>query len=62
MTAFWGDDSWRQEAYREQQDLFGKHEEVKLGNEEIVRAFAKRLKAVGGFECSEAATDEKLQT
>ncbi len=50
MTAFWGDESWKQVAYKRQQQFFGEDDQIKLGNEEIVGAFANRLKVVGGFE------------
>jgi three-Cys-motif partner protein len=50
MTAFWGDDSWRQAAYRREVTLFGDAEDVKLGNEEVVAAFSERLRTVAGFE------------
>jgi three-Cys-motif partner protein len=50
MTAFWGDESWKQAAYREQQQLlFGGYEKIKLGNEDVVKAFAERLRTVAGF-------------
>ena len=49
MTAFWGDDSWREAAYRKQSTLFGE-EDVKLGNREVVSAFRKRLRNVAGFK------------
>ncbi len=50
MTRYWGDESWKQAAYGEgrQGGLFGP-EIVKLGNDEIVAAFRKRLKDVAGF-------------
>lgn len=50
MTAFWGDDSWRQAAYRTEQGLFGPMEEKESGNEAIVEAYCKRLKEVAGFK------------
>lgn len=50
LTAFWGDESWKQVAYKRQQQFFGEDDQIKLGNEEIVGAFANRLKVVGGFE------------
>jgi three-Cys-motif partner protein len=50
MTAFWGDESWKTAAYRSEPTLFGDLDEVKLGNLEVVHAFAQRLKAVAGFE------------
>jgi three-Cys-motif partner protein len=50
MTAYWGDDSWRQVAYKQQPTLFGDEEDVKLGNENVVDAFRSRLKQRAGFE------------
>ena len=50
MTAFWGDDSWRGAAYRQQPTLFGDEQEVKLGNKQVVDAFCDRLKKIAGFE------------
>ena len=50
MTAFWGDDSWRQAAYRTEQGLFGLMEEKEAGNEAVVEAYCKRLKDVAGFK------------
>lgn len=50
MTAFWGDTSWRDEVYVQQPGLFGGEDWLKSGgNEEIVRAFRKRLQDVAGF-------------
>jgi three-Cys-motif partner protein len=48
MNAFWGDDSWRKVAYREEQTLFGPVEE-KNANETIAEAFRERLRKVAGF-------------
>jgi len=48
MNAFWGDDSWRQVAYKSQPTLFGPVEE-KTDNETIAEAFRQRLRAVAGF-------------
>jgi three-Cys-motif partner protein len=48
MNAFWGDDSWRKVAYREEQTLFGPVEE-KNANEVVAEAFRERLKRVAGF-------------
>ena len=50
MTRFWGDESWRDEAYRSQPMLFGKPEQQKVENWELVRAFQQRLKKVAGFK------------
>jgi three-Cys-motif partner protein len=47
MNAYWGDDSWREIAYRTDTTLFG--EEEKQSNEIIAEAFRKRLKTVAGF-------------
>jgi three-Cys-motif partner protein len=49
MNAFWGDDSWREAAYCQQHSLFGDSDDVKLGNEEVVEAFRKRLTDLAGF-------------
>lgn len=50
MTAFWGDTSWRDAVYIPQRSLFGGEDLLKSGgNEEIVRAFRKRLQDVAGF-------------
>ena len=48
MNAFWGDESWREAAYEQQQGLFDKYEE-KTSNKTIVEAFRNRLKTVAGF-------------
>jgi three-Cys-motif partner protein len=49
MNDFWGDDSWRTAAYKNEQTLFGPQEE-KQPNEVIASAFKKRLKEVAGFK------------
>jgi three-Cys-motif partner protein len=50
MTRYWGDQSWRQIAYRPRarRGLFEDGVE-KVGNEDIVRAFSERLRQVAGF-------------
>ena len=48
MTAFWGDESWRKAAYREELTLFGPIDR-KRDNEDIAEAFRSRLKTVAGF-------------
>ncbi len=47
MKAYWGDDSWRDIAYRTDTTLFGEPE--KQSNEVIAEAFRKRLEGVAGF-------------
>jgi three-Cys-motif partner protein len=47
MTAFWGDESWRQAAYNTTGNLFGIEE--KTDNKTIAEAFRQRLKKVAGF-------------
>lgn len=49
MTAFWGDDSWRQVGYEQTQGLFGTMEE-KVSNAEFAQAFRARLLKVAGFK------------
>jgi len=48
MTGFWGDDSWRQAAYRIKPDLFGGHEE-KADNAQIAEAYCEHLRHDAGF-------------
>jgi len=50
MTRFWGDESWRQAAYRETLTLFGPEDE-KAGNDVVAEAFRQRLRDVAGFAC-----------
>lgn len=47
MTAFWGDESWRQAAYDTTGNLFGFEE--KTDNETVAEAFRQRLRKVAGF-------------
>jgi three-Cys-motif partner protein len=49
MNNFWGDDSWRRVAYKDEMTLFGPKEE-KQPNEVIAAAFRNRLKEVAGFK------------
>ena len=49
MNRFWGDDSWRSAAYRQEPDLFGSHEE-KTTNEDVAEAYRNRLKDVAHFK------------
>jgi three-Cys-motif partner protein len=48
MTAFWGDDSWREVGYRKRRGLFEDMEE-KESNPAIAAAYQERLKDVAGF-------------
>ncbi|MEQ1897963.1 MAG: three-Cys-motif partner protein TcmP [Vicinamibacterales bacterium] len=48
MDLVWGDSSWRQSAYRTDQDLLGDVTK-KEGNDAIAEAFRKRLRNVAGF-------------
>ncbi len=49
MNAFWGDDSWRQAAYRKELGLF---EDIsqKASNSAVVAAYRKRLQDIAGFK------------
>lgn len=50
LTRYWGDTSWRDIAYRPSPQLGLFNEELeKVGNDEIVAAFAERLRRVAGF-------------
>jgi len=49
MTAFWGDESWRQLAYDTTGNLFGFEEKIS-NNKEIAQAFRQRLKSVAGVK------------
>jgi three-Cys-motif partner protein len=47
MTAFWGDESWRDIAYRTDTNLFGEPEKQPM--EVVAEAFRERLRTVAGF-------------
>ncbi|MFH1421315.1 MAG: three-Cys-motif partner protein TcmP [Planctomycetota bacterium] len=49
LDAVWGDNSWRQIAYRKSRGLFGKMEE-KAENKVVADAFCNRLKKDAGFK------------
>ena len=51
MNRCWGDESWKQAAYRQspQGNLF-EAEIIKQDNEQIVAKFRERLKKCGGFD------------
>lgn len=48
MTAFWGDESWKDAAYTTTQSLFGEPE--KESNEFVATAFGQRLVKIAGFK------------
>lgn len=48
LTTYWGDESWREAAYRPTKDLFGERLE-KTENQAVTEAFRKRLRDVAGF-------------
>lgn len=52
MNAFWGDESWREIAYKPsiQTNLFGLQEKEKVTNDNIAEAFRQRLIKVAGFK------------
>jgi len=49
MTFVWGDESWRDKAYRQEPGLFGPID-MKRGNEAIAEGFRRRLKEIAGFK------------
>jgi three-Cys-motif partner protein len=49
MTRFWGDESWRDVAFRQEPTLFGSSEDVKVANWDLVQAFRDRLRTVAKF-------------
>jgi three-Cys-motif partner protein len=49
MDAFWGDESWREAAYRTERDLFGEVRK-KARNEDLAEAYRSRLMDAAGFE------------
>lgn len=49
MNAYWGDDSWKQVAYRQTRGLFDTIKE-KTSNEAVAEAFRNRLKEIAGFK------------
>lgn len=50
MNAFWGDESWKEAAYRYTPDLFGDMREIKEKNITIALAFRERLREVAEFD------------
>ncbi len=49
MSGFWGDNSWKEVAYRAVPGLFGPMEE-KTDNRSLAEGFRKRLKEIAGFK------------
>ena len=52
MTAFWGDESWKNVSYSEplQRGLFGEETKEKESNQAIAEGFRERLQNVAGFK------------
>ena len=50
LTAFWGDESWKEGAYAKQATLFGDDDPIKLENEQVADAFGDRLRKIAGFK------------
>lgn len=50
MNAFWGDESWRNVAYKQEENLFGTYD-AKGSNDDVVEGYRRRLKEVAGFKC-----------
>ena len=50
MNIYWGDESWKEVAYRPTPTLFGEVWKMKESNETIALAFKKRLEEVAGFK------------
>jgi three-Cys-motif partner protein len=50
MNSYWGDDSWREVAYRKQPHLFDDDYVEKVRNEDVAEGFRQRLKHIAGFE------------
>lgn len=49
MNKFWGNESWKDAAYKDEPNLFGT-QKIKKSNNEIAFAFQKRLKDVAKFK------------
>ncbi len=51
MNRFWGDESWKEAAYKAspQRSFWGDDKMVKTTNDQIVKAFQQRLKAIAWF-------------
>lgn len=49
MNEFWGDSSWKNVAYKQQESLFGPYD-IKGTNDDVVEGYRRRLKEVAGFK------------
>jgi three-Cys-motif partner protein len=50
MTAFWGDESWKELLYCQTRDLFGDEHHIKIDDyRKLAKAYADKLKQVAGF-------------
>ncbi len=49
MNTYWGDESWKEVAYRQTRNLFGEVVRIKESNRTIALAFRKRLQEVAEF-------------
>ncbi len=48
MNSFWGDESWKQMLYREQETLFGETHHIKIEDyQTLAKEYCKRLKQIG---------------
>ena len=50
MNTYWGNESWKEVAYRQTPNLFGEVVEIKENNRTIATAFKKRLEEVAKFK------------
>jgi three-Cys-motif partner protein len=63
MTRFWGDESWRNIAYREEPRLFEAPSQQKVENWELADAFRERLRSAGHFKVrTETTRDAELKS
>lgn len=50
MNTFWGDESWKKIAYKEERDLFNNVRLRKAPKEDVINAYKQRLEEVAGFK------------
>ncbi|MCE5229177.1 three-Cys-motif partner protein TcmP [bacterium] len=50
MNKFWGDESWKEAAYRKEIDMFKFEMAEKESNDAVAQAFRKRLNKIAGFK------------